>query len=69
MELFIILLVVGLIAWLNAYLAEQRGRSAVGWAIGGILFGLLSTILLLILGTTDAKKTDDAIALHKLLNK
>lgn len=69
MEIFITLIVLGLIAWLNAYLAEQRGRSTVGWAIGGLVFGLLSTLLLLVLGTTDVKKTEDAIALHNLLKK
>lgn len=59
MELFIVLLVIGLIMWLNVYLADQRGRSQVGWAIGGLLFGLLSTILLLILGTTQEKKQEE----------
>lgn len=68
MEL-IILLSVALVAWLNWYLAEQRGRSTIGWAIAGVLFGLLSTLLLLVLGTTDAKLTDNAIALHKAINK
>ena len=68
MEIVILLSVI-LVAWLNWYLAEQRGRSAVGWAIAGFLFGLLSTIVLLVIGTTDEKKTEDAIALHKLLNK
>ena len=65
----VILLSVGLVAWLNWYLAEQRGRSAVGWAIAGILFGLLSTIVLLVVGYTEQKLTDNAIALHKALNK
>ena len=69
MELFITLVVLGLIAWLNHYLAEQRGRNAVGWAFGGLIFGLLSTILLLILGTTAEKRTADAIALHRAVNK
>lgn len=69
MELFITLVVLGLIAWLNHYLAEQRGRNAVGWAFGGLIFGLLSTILLLILGTTAEKRTADAIAIHRAVNK
>lgn len=69
MELFITLVVLGLIAWLNHYLAEQRGRSAIGWAFGGLIFGLLSTILLLILGTTAEKRTADAIAIHRAVNK
>lgn len=69
MELFIVLVVAGLIAWLNHYLAEQRGRNAVGWAFGGVIFGLLSTILLLILGTTDEKRTADAIKIHRAMKE
>lgn len=69
MELMITLIVLGLIAWLNHYLAEERGRNAIGWAIGGLIFGLLSTILLLILGTTVEKRTADAIALHRAIHK
>lgn len=69
MELLIILIVAGLIAWLNYSLAEQRGRSAVGWAISGFVFGLLSTLLLLVLGTTAEKRTSDAIAIHRAVNK
>jgi hypothetical protein len=65
----VIILAVALVVWLNWYLASQRGRSELGWAIAGVLFGLLSTIVLLVIGTTDEKKTEDAIALHKLLNK
>jgi hypothetical protein len=65
----VIILAVALVAWLNWYLASQRGRSELGWAIAGILFGLLSTIVLLVIGTTDEKKTEDAIALHKAINK
>lgn len=42
-----------LVAWLNYYLATQRRRNAVGWAFGGALFGLLSTALLLIIGSPD----------------
>jgi hypothetical protein len=53
MELIITIAFIGLIAWLNYYLAEQRGRSTVGWAVGGVIFGLFSTILLLILGETE----------------
>lgn len=69
MELLITLVVLGLVAWLNHYLATQRGRNPVGWAIGGALFGLLSTILLLVLGTTDEKRTEDAVKLHKALKE
>jgi hypothetical protein len=65
----VIILAVALVAWLNWYLASQRGRSELGWAIAGVLFGLLSTIVLLVIGTTDEKKTEDAIALHKAINK
>jgi sugar phosphate permease len=69
MELFIVLVVAGLIAWLNHYLAEQRGRNAVGWAFAGVIFGLLSTILLLIIGTTDEKRTADAIKIHRAMKE
>jgi hypothetical protein len=69
MDLFIILVVAGLIAWLNHYLAEQRGRNAVGWAFGGVIFGLFSTILLLIIGTTDEKRTADAIKIHRAMKE
>jgi VIT1/CCC1 family predicted Fe2+/Mn2+ transporter len=58
MELIITLVVVGLIAWLNHYLAEQRGRNPIGWAIGGVIFGLLATILLLILGETQEHRIE-----------
>lgn len=69
MELFITLAVLGLVAWLNHYLAEQRGRNAVGWAFAGVIFGLLSTILLLILGTTDEKRTADAIKIQRAMKE
>lgn len=69
MELLITLVVLALIAWLNHYLATQRGRNPIGWAIGGALFGLFSTIVLLVLGTTAEKKLEDAVALHKAINK
>lgn len=69
MELIGILIGMALVAWLNHYLATQRGRSAVGWAFGGAIFGLLSTILLLVLGTTDEKRTADAIRIQKALNQ
>lgn len=47
-----------LIAWLNYYLAEQRGRNEFGWAIGGVAFGIFATILLLILGKTKEKEIE-----------
>jgi hypothetical protein len=50
-----------LVAWLNHYLATQRGRNAIGWAFGGALFGLLSTALLLIIGSTDEKRLADSV--------
>jgi hypothetical protein len=58
-----------LIAWLNFYLAEQRGRNTVGWAFAGVIFGLFSTILLLILGTTDEKHIADAIKIHRAMKE
>lgn len=69
MELLIILIVAGLIAWLNYHLAEQRGRSAVGWAIAGALVGLFPTILLLILGTTDEKRIADAVKIQRAMKE
>lgn len=58
MELIGFLIAAALVAWLNHYLATQRGRNAVGWAIGGAIFGLLSTLLLLILGKTEAREVE-----------
>lgn len=58
MELIGFLIGAALIAWLNHYLATQRGRNAVGWAFGGAIFGLLSTLLLLILGKTEAREVE-----------
>lgn len=55
MSLIVYLVVSGLIAWLNFSLATKRNRSAVGWAIGGVVFGLLSTVLLLVLGNSVTK--------------
>ncbi len=60
MELIFFLVTVALIAWLNHYLATQRGRNAVGWAIGGAIFGILSTVLLLILGKTETREVEIA---------
>ena len=58
MDAIVFIIVIALIAWLNHYLAEQRGRNAVGWAVAGVIFGLLSTILLLILGKTEARQVE-----------
>ncbi|MFA7407683.1 MAG: hypothetical protein WCY93_07590 [Anaerolineaceae bacterium] len=60
MEILVMLAVAGLVAWLNYYLADLRGRNAVGWAFGGFLFGLFSTLLLLILGKTKEKEVEIA---------
>jgi len=35
-----------IVALLNAYLADKLQRSALGWAIAGFLFGLLSTAVM-----------------------
>jgi hypothetical protein len=56
MELIGILIGAGLMAWLNHYLAGQRGRNQMGWAIGGAFFGIFATILILILGMTEEKR-------------
>ena len=58
MEVIGFIIGMALVAWLNHYLATQRGRNAVGWAIGGAVFGLLSTILLLILVKTEAREVE-----------
>jgi len=58
MELIFFLIGIALVAWLNHYLATQRGRNAVGWAIAGAIFGILSTVLLLILGKTEAREVE-----------
>lgn len=58
MELIGFLIGIALVAWLNHYLATQRGRNAVGWAIAGAIFGLLATIVLLILGKTEAREVE-----------
>ena len=58
MEVIGFIIGMALVAWLNHYLATQRGRNAVGWTIGGAVFGLLSTILLLILGKTEAREVE-----------
>ncbi len=58
MEVIGFIIGMALVAWLNHYLATLSGRNAVGWAIGGAVFGLLSTILLLILGKTEAREVE-----------
>lgn len=68
MELLVILITAGLIAWLNHYLATERGRNAIGWAVGGAIFGLLSTILLLIIGKTEAKQIEIATRVATAVN-
>lgn len=60
---------IALVAWLNHYLATQRGRSAIGWAVGGAVFGLLATILLLILGKTPEKELEVMVEAHNRANK
>lgn len=58
-----------LVAWLNYYLAGQRGRNEIGWAFGGAIFGLLSTILLLILGKTKEKELEVLVEAQKRASK
>lgn len=58
MDAIVFIIVIALIAWLNHYLATQRGRNAVGWAVAGAIFGLFSTIVLLILGKTEAREIE-----------
>lgn len=58
MEVIGFIIGIALVAWLNHYLATQRGRNAMGWAVGGAIFGVLSTLLLLILGKTEARQVE-----------
>ena len=32
------------------HMADKRGRSQLGWAIGGAVFGLLAVLVLLLIG-------------------
>jgi hypothetical protein len=57
---------IALFAWLNHYLATQRGRNPLGWAIGGVFFGLLATLLLLILGKTAEKELEVIVEAQKM---
>lgn len=68
MELLVILITAVLVAWLNHYLATERGRNAFGWAIAGLVFGLLSTILLLIIGKTESKQIEIATRVATAVN-
>ncbi len=58
-----------LVAWLNYYLAGQRGRNEIGWAIGGAFFGLLATLLLLVLGKTKDKELEVLVEAQKRASK
>lgn len=46
-----------LAGWLCHYMAEKRGRNAIGYSIGGFMFGLLTALLLLILGKKEPELT------------
>lgn len=51
MEFLVLWLIVAcLIIWINISRAKKYNRSVTGWAIAGFLFGILSTIVLLLLG-------------------
>ena len=67
MEITGLIIGAALVAWLNYALAKQRGRDPGGWAFGGAIFGLFSTILLLVLGTTEEKRTSDAVKVQEAL--
>lgn len=53
MELLIILIVSALFAWLCAEMAKTRKRDTTVWAIMGFLFGLISVIILALIGTAN----------------
>ena len=61
----IIIIVLALIAWLNHYLATQRGRNPFGWAAAGVIFGLFSTVILLVLGKTREKEIEVIVEAQK----
>jgi uncharacterized membrane protein len=50
-EILIIIIVGALFAWLCAEMAETRNRDKTTWAILGFLFGLISVIVLALIGT------------------
>lgn len=60
-----IIIALVLVAWLNHYLATQRGRSPFGWAAAGVILGLFSTILLLVLGKTREKEIEVIVEAQK----
>jgi uncharacterized membrane protein YeaQ/YmgE (transglycosylase-associated protein family) len=51
MELLIILIVGGLLAWLCAEMAKTRNRGVALWAVLGFFFGIFAVIVLALLGT------------------
>ena len=69
MEVIGYIIGLALVAWLNHYLATQRGRDTMGWVFAGVIFGLFSTLLLLILGTTDEKKVELLVEAQNRANK
>lgn len=61
-------------AFLSAYLAKQKGRDPVGWFMIGILLGIFSPVLLLILkplnkGSVDETEIDENIKLSPPINE
>ena len=62
MDVIFFIIGAGLVAWLNHYMATNRGRNAALWAILGFLFGILTSLILLIMGKTNEKVAADEAA-------
>ena len=57
MELMIIVSVI--CAIVCAVMAEPRGRSMIGWALGGFFFGILAILILAVVGKTNEKLLEE----------
>lgn len=53
MELFIMIVVAALFAWLCSAMAETRNRNTTTWAIMGALFGVFAVIVLALVGKVE----------------
>lgn len=53
MELIVTLIVAALFGWLCHGMAKTRNRDTTTWAILGVLFGLISVIVLALLGKVE----------------
>jgi hypothetical protein len=51
MELIIVLIVAGLMAWLGVEMAKTRNRDTKTWGILCFMFGLFAVLVLALIGT------------------